>query len=23
MCARFPGVIRQIMTHHAYVAIYL
>lgn len=23
VCARFPGVIRQIMTHHAYVAIYL
>ena len=23
VCARYPGVIRQIMTHHAYTALYL
>jgi predicted dehydrogenase len=23
ICARFPGVIRQIMTHHAYVSLFL
>ena len=23
MCARYPGVIKQILTHHAYTALYL
>ena len=23
VCARLPGVIRQILTHHAYTALYL
>ncbi|MEM8678252.1 MAG: Gfo/Idh/MocA family oxidoreductase [Planctomycetota bacterium] len=23
VCARYPGVIRQILTHHAYVSLYL
>jgi hypothetical protein len=23
VCARYPGVIKQILTHHAYTALYL